>query len=155
MIVRKPNIKSRIKARTTGKIKRNIKKSVNPFYGKKGIGFAKKPQASINDAIYYRTTIGIGSSEGNSQSRKKATQSDSVTGIGSQVTNQKGFSFLDMVVTIGSGFFRIVIGIIGLIFSIYLLCTDHLFFFVFLFAITCSILLTGLLDFYKYVKNNR
>lgn len=33
--IRKPSIKKSIKARTTGKITRNIKKAVNPFYGKK------------------------------------------------------------------------------------------------------------------------
>lgn len=33
--VRKPNIKKRISARTTGKAKRTIKKSINPMYGKK------------------------------------------------------------------------------------------------------------------------
>lgn len=33
--VRKPNIKKSIKARTTGKVKRQVKKAVNPLYGKK------------------------------------------------------------------------------------------------------------------------
>lgn len=36
--VRKPSIKKSISARTTGKIKRSIKKSVNPLYGKKEWG---------------------------------------------------------------------------------------------------------------------
>lgn len=34
--MRKPNIKKSIKARTTGKIKRKVKKELNPLYGKKG-----------------------------------------------------------------------------------------------------------------------
>ena len=33
--VRKPNVKKSIKARTTGKVKRQVKKAVNPLYGKK------------------------------------------------------------------------------------------------------------------------
>ena len=33
--IRKPNIKTRVKARTTGKIKRKAKKAVNPLYEKK------------------------------------------------------------------------------------------------------------------------
>lgn len=32
--VRKPNVKKSIKARTTGKVKRQVKKAVNPLYGK-------------------------------------------------------------------------------------------------------------------------
>lgn len=36
--VRKPSLKKTIKARTTGKIKRKVKSSVNPLYGKKGMG---------------------------------------------------------------------------------------------------------------------
>ena len=41
--IRKPNYKARFKARTTGKLKRKMKKAVNPFYGKKGVGFIKSP----------------------------------------------------------------------------------------------------------------
>ena len=36
--VRKPNVKKSIKARTTGKVKRQVKKAVNPLYGIKGMG---------------------------------------------------------------------------------------------------------------------
>lgn len=57
--VRKPNIKKSVKARTTGKIKRSVKRSVNPLYGKKGMGFAKDPERSIKNAVYHRTTIGV------------------------------------------------------------------------------------------------
>ena len=34
--VRKPSLKKAIKASTTGKAKRAVKKAVNPLYGKKG-----------------------------------------------------------------------------------------------------------------------
>ena len=47
--VRKPSIKKSIKARTTGKVKRQVKKAVNPLYGKK---------AAYN-AVYNRTTVGV------------------------------------------------------------------------------------------------
>lgn len=33
--IRKPSLKKSIKSRTTGKLKRTVKKAVNPFYGKK------------------------------------------------------------------------------------------------------------------------
>ena len=32
---RTPNLKKRLRARSTGKIKRKAKKMINPFYGKK------------------------------------------------------------------------------------------------------------------------
>lgn len=57
--IRKPNIKKSIKARTTGKMKRNLKKSVNPLYGKKGIGFINDPKKAAYNAVYSRTTFGI------------------------------------------------------------------------------------------------
>ena len=57
--MRKPNLKKSLKARTTGKWKRQVKRAINPLYGKKGMGFVKNPKKSINDAIYHRTTFGI------------------------------------------------------------------------------------------------
>ena len=58
--VRKPSIKKSVKARTTGRVKRSAKRSVNPVYGKKGAGFAKNPSRSAKNAVYHRTTIGVG-----------------------------------------------------------------------------------------------
>ena len=57
--IRKPNVKKSISARTTGKVKRAVKKSVNPLYGKKGAGFVKDPAKSIKNSIYHKTTIGV------------------------------------------------------------------------------------------------
>ena len=57
--MRKPSIKRSIKARTTGRAKRAVKKSINPVYGKKGVGFAKDPTQSIKNAVYKRTTFSI------------------------------------------------------------------------------------------------
>lgn len=57
--IRKPNYKARFKARTTGKLKREMKKAVNPFYGKKGVGFIKDPSKSVKSAVYHRTTVGV------------------------------------------------------------------------------------------------
>lgn len=57
--MRKPSLKKSIKARTTGKIKRKMKKGVNPLYGKKGIGFVKNPKGSIRNKIYKKTTFGL------------------------------------------------------------------------------------------------
>lgn len=56
--MRKPSFKKSFKARTTGKLKRKIKKSVNPFYGKKGVGFIKNPKRAVKNKIYKKTTFG-------------------------------------------------------------------------------------------------
>lgn len=55
--VRKPSIKKSIKARTTGKVKRTIKKSVNPLYGKKGMGYINNPKKAVYNKVYNKTTI--------------------------------------------------------------------------------------------------
>ena len=40
-VYRTPNLKSSIKARTTEKFERTVKKAVNPLYGKKRYGIYK------------------------------------------------------------------------------------------------------------------
>ncbi|MFR6669830.1 hypothetical protein [Enterococcus sp.] len=55
--MRKPSIKKSISARTTGKAKRAVKKSINPKYGKKGVGFAKSPTKSVKNKVYKKTTF--------------------------------------------------------------------------------------------------
>ena len=57
--IRKPNLKKSLKARTTGKLKRAVKKSVNPLYGKKGVGLITNPKKAIYNKVYDKTTIGI------------------------------------------------------------------------------------------------
>ncbi|WP_225744838.1 hypothetical protein [Marinilactibacillus sp. Marseille-P9653] len=54
---RKPSIKRSIKAKTTGKAKRAIKKSINPTYGKKGAGWVKDPKRAAKNKIYHATTF--------------------------------------------------------------------------------------------------
>lgn len=57
--MRKPSLKKSFKARTTGKIKRKVKKATNPLYGKKGVGFAKSPKKSVKNKIYKKTTFSL------------------------------------------------------------------------------------------------
>lgn len=57
--LRKPSIKKSFKARTTGRAKRALKRAVNPFYGRKGMGFIRNPKRSIKNRIYKRTTFSI------------------------------------------------------------------------------------------------
>ncbi|MBG9312249.1 hypothetical protein I4J32_03370 [Corynebacterium diphtheriae bv. mitis] len=55
--MRKPSLTRSLKARTTGRAKRAIKKAVIPGYGKKGMGFVKNPSRSVKNAVYKRTTF--------------------------------------------------------------------------------------------------
>lgn len=57
--MRKPSIKKMVKARTTAKVKRAVKKSVIPGYGKKGIGWIKDPKKAAYNKAYNKTTFSI------------------------------------------------------------------------------------------------
>lgn len=66
------------KARTTGRAKRAIKRSVNPAYGKKGMGFINNPKKSAYNYVYKRTSYGI--SELNKSSSKSKENGENGTG---------------------------------------------------------------------------
>lgn len=55
--IRKPSPERSIKARTTGRLKRKAKSTVNPFYGKKGMGYLKDPERAVKNKIYHKVTI--------------------------------------------------------------------------------------------------
>jgi hypothetical protein len=57
MGIRKPNIKRSLKARTTGKAKRAVKKALIPGYGKKGSGWVKNPKKAAYNKIYNKTSF--------------------------------------------------------------------------------------------------
>lgn len=57
--MRTPSPMKSIKAMTTGKLKRSIKKSINPFYGKKGVGLIANPKKSLYNKVYKKTTFSI------------------------------------------------------------------------------------------------
>ena len=57
--IRTPNLSKRIKLRTTGKIKRMAKKTVNPLYGKKGMGYVNNPKKAIYNKVYNKTSFSI------------------------------------------------------------------------------------------------
>ena len=57
--IRKPSIKRSLKARTTGRAKRAVKRSINPFYGKNGIGFLLHPFKAAYGWIYRRVTVSV------------------------------------------------------------------------------------------------
>lgn len=55
---RVPNFRKSLSARTTGQIKRKIKKLLIPGYGKKGMGWINKPKRMFYNKIYNKTTTG-------------------------------------------------------------------------------------------------
>lgn len=55
--VRTPSLKKSFKARTTGKLKRKVKKATNPLYGKKGVGYIKNPKRAVKNKVYRKTTF--------------------------------------------------------------------------------------------------
>lgn len=57
--VRKPNLKKSFKARTTGRLKRSVKKALIPGYGKKGMGYIKNPKKAVYNKVYNKTTVDL------------------------------------------------------------------------------------------------
>ena len=78
-LIRRRSITKSIKAETTAKYKRELKKKILPGYGKKGAGVVKDPKRSIRNAIYNRTTL---DTRKISKSKKKDSTDDNKLGCG-------------------------------------------------------------------------
>lgn len=91
--MRKPNIKKSIKAKTTGRAKRAVKKAVIPGYGKKGMGWVKNPKKAAYNKIYNKTTFGVNdivratSKSGSSKSHASKAHTSASTPQASSVTS--------------------------------------------------------------------
>ena len=57
--MRTPSLKKSLKARTTGKAKKAIKKAVIPGYGKKGMGLLKNPKKAVYNKVYKKTSFSL------------------------------------------------------------------------------------------------
>jgi len=57
--IRTPSLKKSIKARTTSKLKRKVKSTINPLYGKKGTGMIFEPKKAIYNKVYNKTSFSI------------------------------------------------------------------------------------------------
>ncbi len=57
--LRTPNLKKSLKARTTGRAKRAVKKALIPGYGKKGMGWIKNPKKAAYNKIYKKTSFSL------------------------------------------------------------------------------------------------
>lgn len=107
--VRKPSIKKSISARTTGKVKRAVKGSIDPTYGKKGMGWVKDPKKAAYNKIYNKTTISA--ADGARKVLGSESNADIDTRSGQPTTNTHGV-------------LRLIIGIIALVVGIALLTSD-------------------------------
>ncbi|MCT3083904.1 hypothetical protein EFO30_00830 [Lactococcus lactis] len=57
--MRKPSITKSLKARTTTKYKRKVKKALIPGYGKKGVGWIKNPKKAAYNKVYKKTSFSL------------------------------------------------------------------------------------------------
>jgi len=57
--MRTPSLSKMVKARTTGRAKRAVKRALIPGYGRKGMGLLKDPERAIKNKIYKKTTFSI------------------------------------------------------------------------------------------------
>ncbi|WP_195935514.1 hypothetical protein [Lactococcus lactis] len=57
--MRKPSITKSLKARTTTKYKRKVKKALIPGYGKKGMGWIKNPKKAAYNKVYKKTSFSL------------------------------------------------------------------------------------------------
>lgn len=69
--VRKPSLSKSLKARTTSKWKRQMKKAVIPTYGQKGTGIIKNPKRALYNKVYNQTTVDAFGSMKKRQSKKQ------------------------------------------------------------------------------------
>ena len=57
--MRMPSLKRSLKARTTGRAKRAVKKALIPGYGKRGMGWLKNPKKAAYNKMYKKTSFSL------------------------------------------------------------------------------------------------
>ncbi|WP_331855825.1 hypothetical protein [Acidipropionibacterium jensenii] len=57
--MRTPSLTKSLRARTTGRATRAVKRAIIPGYGKKGMGWIKDPKRAARNAVYRRTTFSV------------------------------------------------------------------------------------------------
>ncbi|HGD0580527.1 TPA: hypothetical protein ACH354_002189 [Clostridium perfringens] len=79
---RKPSLKKSFKAKTTSKVKRQVKKSINPLYGKKGMGWVNDPKKAAYNKIYNKTSFGFNELNRENNSNKTEDEDTTATCLG-------------------------------------------------------------------------
>lgn len=57
--MRTPSLTKSLRARTTGRATRAVKRAIIPGYGKKGMGWIKDPKRAARNAVYRSTTFSV------------------------------------------------------------------------------------------------
>ncbi len=57
--VRTPSWKKSLSARTRGRAVRSLKRAINPYYGKKGMGWINNPHKALYNKVYHKTTFNL------------------------------------------------------------------------------------------------
>jgi hypothetical protein len=57
--LRTPSFKKSLRARTTGRAKRAVKRALIPGYGKKGMGWLRDPKKAAYNKIYRKTSFSL------------------------------------------------------------------------------------------------
>ncbi|MDY6054852.1 hypothetical protein [Micrococcus sp.] len=57
--LRTPSLKKSLKARTTARAKRAVKRKLIPGYGRPGMGWLRDPKRAARNAVYQRTTFSV------------------------------------------------------------------------------------------------
>lgn len=57
--IRKPSLRKSVSARTTGRAKRTVKRSLIPEYVKKETGVIKNPKKALYNKSYHKDTFSI------------------------------------------------------------------------------------------------
>lgn len=113
MGVRKPSLKKSLKARTTGKLKRKLKKSVNPLYGKKGMGMINNPKKALYNKVYNKTTVSAAKVAG--VNTKSSSANKQKTNTKNQSSNSGFYSLIGLSFIASIVFFifgKVVIGLL-------------------------------------------
>ena len=120
--VRKPSVSKRVKARTTGRAKRAVKKAVIPYYGAKGIGIIKNPKKAVYNKVYRKTTVGVDdfvavAASNNGRKRSKANEEYA------NQANPKNLKAVSIILIILSVFFFMVaaVGLLAEVYSLLLI----------------------------------
>lgn len=79
--IRTPSLKKSFKARTTGRAKRAVKRSINPAYGKKGMGWVNDPKKAAYNKVYNKTTVSVKDLVKNDKTNESISSEDIIYGI--------------------------------------------------------------------------
>ena len=110
--IRKPSLKRSFSAMTKGRLKRELKRSINPFYGKKGVGWIRNPKKAAYNKVYNKTTISVadlfasskrsGNQSGSNTKQTKVSYNHSDAKLNSKETKLGCFTLILVIILIAA-----------------------------------------------------